>query len=189
MRRLLIGTDTESDDAVAVLMALRHPAIQIEALTVVGGNVGFDQAVQNALCTVELSGADVIVDTILGSPGEITLVTLGPLTNVAIAAQRAPEIVDAVAWVVVMGGTGVNGPGNVSAMAEYNVWADSEAAQIVVRSGLPLELVGWDISLASAFVDAERHARMQAMGSGYSEVAVDIARVVRRFAIGRVTGR
>ena len=187
MRRLLIGTDTESDDAVAVLMALRHPAIQIEALTVVGGNVGLDQAVQNALYTVELSGADVIVDTILGSPGEITLVTLGPLTNVAIAAQRAPEIVDAVAWVVVMGGTGVNGPGNVSAMAEYNVWADSEAAQIVVRSGLPLELVGWDSSLA--LVDAERHARMQAMGSGYSEVAVDIARVVRRFAIGRVTGR
>ncbi|MEQ8841959.1 MAG: nucleoside hydrolase [Acidimicrobiales bacterium] len=230
MRRFLIDTDTASDDAVAILMALRHPDIEVEALTVSCGNVGLDQAVQNALYTVELCGvdvpvhsgaarplmrelematevhgadgmgdcglvlsgrtpapgrgADIIVDTILGAPGEITLVTLGPLTNVALALLRAPEIVDAVARVVVMGGTGVNGPGNVSAMAEYNFWADPEAAQIVVRSGLPLELVGWDISIGSAVVDADRHAQMRAMGTKYSEFAVDIAQVVRRFAMG-----
>jgi purine nucleosidase len=230
MRRFLIDTDTASDDAVAILMALRHPDIQVEALTVVCGNVGLDQAVQNALYTVELCesdipvyagaskpmmreletadyvhgadgmgdcglplrgrtpasgrGADVIVDTILESPGEITLVALGPLTNVALAVMRAPEIVDAVARVVVMGGTGVNGPGNVSAMAEYNFWADPEAAQIVARSGLPLEFVGWDISIASAVVGPEQHARMAAMGTKYSEFAVNIAQVVRGFAIG-----
>ncbi|MEZ5245571.1 MAG: nucleoside hydrolase [Acidimicrobiales bacterium] len=229
MRRFLIDTDTASDDAVAILMALRHPEIQVEALTVVCGNVGLDQAVQNALYTVELCGADVpvhpgaarpmmrtletadyvhgadgmgdcglplhgripaegrgadvIVDTILGAPGEITLVTLGPLTNVALAVLRAPEIVDAVDRVVVMGGTGVHGPGNVSAMAEYNFWADPEAAQIVVRSGLPLELVGWDISISSAVVDADRHARMRAVGTKYSDFAVDIAQVVRRYAM------
>jgi purine nucleosidase len=230
MRRFLIDTDTASDDAVAILMALRHPDVEVEALTVVCGNVGLDQAVQNALYTVELCGAevpvyagasqpmmrtlemadyvhgadgmgdcglplrgrtpapgrgaDVIVDTILGSPGEITLVTLGPLTNVALAVMRAPEIVEAVARVVVMGGTGLHGPGNVSAMAEYNLWADPEAAQIVARSGLPLELVGWDISIGSAVVDAERHAQMQAMGTKYSKFAVDIAQVVRQYAIG-----
>jgi purine nucleosidase len=230
MRRFLIDTDTASDDAVAILMALRHPDIRVEALTVIGGNVGLDQAVQNALYTVEFCGADVpvhagavrpmmrtletadhvhgtdgmgdcglalqgrmpaegrgadvIVDTILEAPGEITLVTLGPLTNVALAVLRAPEVVDAVDRVVVMGGTGVNGPGNVSVMAEYNVWADPEAARIVVRSGLPLELVGWDISVSSALVDEQRHERMRAMGTKYSEFAVDIARVVRRFAVG-----
>jgi purine nucleosidase len=230
MRRFLIDTDTASDDAVAILMALRHPDVRVEALTVVSGNVGLDQAVQNALYTVELCGADVpvhagaskpmmrsldmadyvhgadgmgdcglplhgrtptpgrgadvIVDTILSAPGEITLVALGPLTNVALAVLRAPEIVDAVSRVVVMGGTGVHGPGNVSAMAEYNFWADPEAAQIVVRSGLPLELVGWDISIGSAVVDADRHARMAAIGTRYSEFAVSIARVVREYAMG-----
>ena len=229
MRRFLIDTDTASDDAVAIVMALRHPDIQVEALTVVGGNVGLDQAVQNALYTVELCGAevpvyvgarqpmmrtletaqyvhgedgmgdcglplsgrtpaegrgaDVIVDTILGSPGEITLVTLGPLTNVALAVLRAPEIVQAVDRVVVMGGTGVNGPGNVSAMAEFNFWADPEAAQIVTRSGLPLEFVGWDISIASAVVDADRHEAMNAIGTPLADFAVSIAGTVREFAM------
>ncbi|MDW3219578.1 MAG: nucleoside hydrolase [Acidimicrobiales bacterium] len=229
MRRFLIDTDTASDDAVALVMALRHPDVQVEAITVSCGNVGLDQAVQNALYTVEFCGADVpvhagaqrpmmrtletaqyvhgadgmgdcglplsgrtpaegrgcdvLVDTILGAPGEITLVTLGPLTNVALAVMRAPEIVDAVDRVVVMGGTGVNGPGNVSAMAEYNFWADPEAAQIVARSGLPLELVGWDISIASAVVTAERHEAMKALGTPMGDFAVKIARVVREFAM------
>ena len=228
MRRFLIDTDTASDDAVALVMALRHPDIQVEAITVVCGNVGLDQAVQNALYTVELCdtavpvhagaakpmmrtletaqyvhgvdgmgdcglplsgrtptegrGCDVLVDTILGAPGEITLVTLGPLTNVALAVMRAPEIIDAVDRVVVMGGTGVNGPGNVSAMAEYNFWADPEAAQIVTRSGLPLEFVGWDISITSALVTPSRHAAMKAMGTPLADFAVNISRVVRDFA-------
>ena len=230
MRRFLIDTDTASDDAVAILMALRHPDIRVEALTVVAGNVGLDQAVQNARYTTELCGADVpvyagaaapmmralqtaqdvhgndgmgdcgldltgraptpgrgvdvIVDTILDSPGEITLVTLGPMTNVAIAVLRAPEIVEAVDRVVVMGGTGVHGPGNISAMAEFNFWADPEAAQVVVRSGLPLELVGWDISITSAVVDDQRRATMEAIDTAYSRFVIDIARVVREFAIG-----
>ena len=58
MRRFLIDTDTASDDAVAIVMALRAPDVQVEALTVVAGNVALDQAVQNALYTVELCGAD-----------------------------------------------------------------------------------------------------------------------------------
>ena len=229
MRRFLIDTDTASDDAVALVMALRHADVNVEAITVVSGNVGLDQAVQNALYTVELCGADVpvyagaakpmmrpletaeyvhgkdgmgdagyplsgrvpvegrgadvIVETILGAPGEITLVALGPLTNVAIAVLLAPEIASAVDRVVVMGGTGVNGPGNVSAMAEYNFWADPEAAAVVTRAGFPIEFVGWDISIASAVVDAARHEAMKAIGTPLSKFAVDIAQVVRRFAM------
>lgn len=229
MRRFLIDTDTASDDAVAIVMALRHPDVTVEALTVVAGNVGLEQAVQNALYTVELCGestpvyagrdtpimreletaqnihgidgmgdcglplsgrtpapgraVDVIVDTILGSPGEITLVCLGPLSNIATALLRAPELADAVERVVIMGGTGVNGPGNISAMAEFNFWADAEAANIVTASGMPLEFVGWDISIGSAIVTAERHEAMRAIGTPLSQFAVDIAQVVRRFAL------
>ena len=229
MRRFLIDTDTASDDAVAIVMALRHPDVTVEALTVVAGNVGLDQAVQNALYTVEICGestpvyagrdrpimreletaqnihgedglgdcglplfgrtpasgrgVDVIVDTILGSPGEITLVCLGPLSNVASALLRAPEIADAVERVVIMGGTGVHGPGNVTPLAEFNFWADAEAAHIVTASGMPLEFVGWDISVESAHVTEERHQAMRALGTPLSEFAVNVAQVVRRFAI------
>jgi purine nucleosidase len=69
MRRFLIDTDTASDDAVALVMALREPTISIDAITVVAGNVPLDQAVQNALYTVELCGSDVPV--FAGQPGPL----------------------------------------------------------------------------------------------------------------------
>ncbi len=230
LKRILIDTDTGSDDAIAILMALRHPEVQVEALTAVAGNVEVGQAVQNALYTVELCGsdvpvhvgadapmlcrletaqyvhgqdgmgdcgldlrgrtpaegraADVIVDTVLGSPGEITIVAIGPLTNLAIALLRAPEIADAVERVVVMGGTGVNGPGNVTPMAEFNFWVDAEAARIVARSGMPLEFVGWDVSIQSALVTAERDAELRALDTRYSDFALDVSSAVAAFARG-----
>src|SRR5260370_2061479 len=133
-RRFLIDTDTASDDAVALLMALRHPDVEVEAITVVAGNVPVEMGVQNALYTRDLAGAgdvpvyvgaaqprsgpqqlayhvhgadgmgdiglglhgrepaagdaaEVLVEAIRARPGELTLVTLGPLTNLAPAFQ------------------------------------------------------------------------------------------------------
>ena len=88
---------------------------------------------------------DVIIDTLKTNPGEITLVTLGPLTNIATALLRAPEIASLVQRCVVMGGA-ANVVGNVTPAAEYNIWVDPEAAKIVFHSGIPIEMVGWELS-------------------------------------------
>jgi len=227
-RKFLIDTDTASDDAVAMCMALRHPDIEVVGFTVVAGNVPLDQAVQNALYTVELCGEStpvyvgaaapmardlstaqmvhgddgfgdigldlqgrkptpgwgpqVIVDTIREHPGEITLVALGPLTNVAIALLWAPDIVEKVQRVVIMGGTGEHGPGNIAPNAEFNFWVDPEAVRVVLRSGMPLELVGWDISITSAVVTEKRQAEIRALGTDLANFSIDIQATLQAYA-------
>ena len=228
MRKFLIDTDTASDDAVAMCMALRHPDIDVVGFTVVAGNVPLDQAVQNALYTVELCGATTpvyagaseplardletaqnvhgqdgmgdigldlqgrtpaegwapqfIVDTIRAYPGEITLVAIGPLTNFAIALLWAPDIAEKVDRVVIMGGTGEHGPGNVSPTAEFNFWVDPEAVRVVLRSGMPVELVGWDISTTSAVVTEQRRDELRALQSELADFSMDIQATLQAYA-------
>lgn len=190
----LIDTDTASDDAVALIMALRSPDVRVLAITTVAGNVAVQQAARNALYTVELCGSNVpvhigaekplrrehqsahwfhgrdglgdhgypaphrapekkpaveaIVETIEGNAG-LVLVTLGSLTNIALVLQRKPEIAAKVSRCVIMGGAPCC-EGNVTPAAEYNIWCDPEAARIVIRSGLPVELVGWHLCRGDA---------------------------------------
>jgi purine nucleosidase len=191
---LLIDTDTASDDAVALLMALRSSSVRVLAITTVAGNVDVEQATRNALYVTELCnvatpvykgagkplyrslqvahwfhgkdglgdhgyplprrapetqhGVAALIATIEKNPG-LTLVTLGPLTNVALALAQAPEIVQGIARCVIMGGAPCC-EGNVTPAAEYNIWVDPEAARIVFRSGLPIELVGWQLCRGQA---------------------------------------
>ena len=227
LRRFLVDADTASDDAVALVMALNHPDVQVEAITVVGGNVPLAQGVQNALYTVErcdkhvpvyagisgpllrplqtaqfchgedgmgdiglpLSGrrpadghaVDVLLDTIRRFSGEITLVTLGPLTNVAVALVKDPEIAGMVERCVVMGGIG-HGYGNIVPAAEYNIWVDPEAAKIVFDSALPITMVGWDVSHKYAtFSDAEADALR--CTSDLGAFCVGIQRAMREFGV------
>ncbi len=86
---------------------------------------------------------DAIISTIEANPG-LVLVTLGPLTNVALALAKKPEIARQVSRCVVMGGAPCC-EGNVTPAAEYNIWVDPEAARMVMRSGLPVELIGWHL--------------------------------------------
>ena len=123
----------------------------------------------------------VIIDTIRNHPGEITLVAIGPLTNVAIALLMAPDIADLVERVVIMGGTGEHGPGNISPTAEFNFWVDPEAVRVVLRSGMPLEFVGWDISISSAVVTSERQEQLRAVGK-LGNFAVDIQATLQNYA-------
>ena len=228
MTRLLIDTDTASDDAVALLMALCTPGVEVEAITVVGGNMPLEQGVQNALYTVELCGrqtpvyagmakpllrpletaenvhgqdgmgdiglplrgrtaagndaVSVLLDRVSDSPGEFTLVTLGPLTNVAMAILRDPSFASKVARCVTMGGTGEL-PGNVTPLAEYNIWVDPEAARIVFESGIPIEMVGWDISRKYATFGPEDSARLAGLDTARARFCVAIQRALTKYAL------
>src|ERR1035441_7653772 len=96
---------------------------------------------------------DAILAAIQAHPG-IVLVTLGPLTNVAMALGRAPGIAAMVSRCVIMGGNPCC-EGNVTPAAEYNMWVDPEAARVVLRSGLPVELVGWHLCRGEAVLSAK----------------------------------
>lgn len=109
---------------------------------------------QNGLANIELPpskckvdgryGPDLIIQLVHASPHEITLVPVGPLTNIALAVERDPSIVPLVKEVILMGG-GISG-GNVNAAAEANIYNDPEAAQVVFQAGWPLTMVGLDVA-------------------------------------------
>ncbi|OXM87237.1 nucleoside hydrolase [Paenibacillus rigui] len=90
--------------------------------------------------------APFMIDRIQSQPNQVTVITVGTLTNLALAIQQAPDIVRQVERVVVMGGA-VTVPGNVTAYAEANVFADPDAADYVFRSGIPVTLVGLDVTM------------------------------------------
>lgn len=215
-RKLLIDTDTASDDAVALIMALRSPEVSVVAITTVAGNVTIEQATQNALYTVELCDAtvpvfggaaaplirppedavwfhgrdglgdhgykpaariaaagfavDAIVRTVAGNPG-IEIITLGPLTNLALALRQWPQLAAHVSRCVVMGGAPCC-EGNVTPAAEFNFWVDPEAARVVLRSQLPIELLGWQLSRGAAVVNAAETKEILALGSSIAEFAI-----------------
>jgi purine nucleosidase len=125
------------------------------------------------------AAARVLVDEIRARPGEMTLVTLGPLTNVAAAIELAPEIATQLRSLVVMGGTSDH-RGNVTAAAEYNIWADPEAAAIVFASGAPLTMVGWDISRKYAVITPQDADELRALGP-LGAFSVDIQRTLIAF--------
>jgi len=213
----LIDTDTASDDAVALIMALRSPDIRVLAITIVAGNVSARQAARNALYTAELCGADVpvfigaekplhrehqdaswfhgrdglgdhgypppqrapeqvgaveaLLATIDANPG-LTVVTLGPLTNIALALQQRPEIAAKVGRCVIMGGAPCC-EGNVTPAAEYNIWCDPEAARIVTRSGLPVELVGWHLCRGEAVLNLNDIERALSLDTPLAKFAIE----------------
>ncbi|MEK5444765.1 nucleoside hydrolase [Fredinandcohnia sp. FSL W7-1320] len=104
---------------------------------------------------------DYIIEQVKKLPHEVTIIAVGPLTNLALAVQKAPEIVELVSDVVIMGGA-VFVPGNVNPYAEANIFTDPEAAEVVFASGLPITLVGLDVTMQTLLprqnVDAWRNA-------------------------------
>ncbi|MCE2472719.1 MAG: nucleoside hydrolase [Anaerolineae bacterium] len=218
-RPFLIDTDAGSDDAVALMMALRHSDVDVRAITVVAGNVPLEQGLVNSLYFAELCAVDVpvfagadrpllreyvsadwfhgvdglgdwgdrylprhtaasekhavdaIVETVRARPG-IALVTLGPLTNIALALRKAPDIAGLVSRCVIMGGAACTN-GNVTPAAEYNIWCDPEAARIVFRSGLPIEMVGWEFSQGDFVLSLADIEAVRGIGTPYADFTID----------------
>lgn len=191
-KRVILDTDPGIDDALAILLALASPEVQLEAVTVVSGNSPLAQCVTNALSVLELAGAshipvaagvtvplvqplltapethgntglgyaqlpppshdpvaqhavDLLIERIMGAPGEITLVAVAPLTNIALAIRREPRIVQAVREVIIMGGA-LRHQGNTTPLAEFNTYVDPHAAHIVYHSGMPITLAPLDVT-------------------------------------------
>ena len=232
-RTLLIDTDGGSDDVVALIMALRSPAVRVAAITVIAGNVPVEQATRNALYTVEVCGAqtpvyagaakpqlrnlvtaewfhgkdglgdhgyapasrkqesayavDAIIQTVLANPG-IEIVTLGPLTNLALAIGREPRIIKAIGRCIAMGGAPCC-EGNVTPAAEFNIWVDPEAAKTVFRAGLPIEMVGWHLCRGAAALNEQDIGKILALKTPLAEFAIrcnSIAAEAYRLQTGEV---
>jgi purine nucleosidase len=189
-KKIIFDTDPGTDDAMALMLALNSPELDVRAVTVVPGNVTARQGLENALRMISLAnrcdipvaagaqhplfqklitaefwhgknglanielppskckvdsryGPDLIIEMVHAAPHEITLVPIGPLTNIALAVEKDPSIVPLVKEVILMGGS-ITG-GNVNAAAEANIYNDPEAAQIVFQAGWPLTMVGLDV--------------------------------------------
>ncbi len=114
---------------------------------------------------------DAMIATIEQNPG-LVLVTLGPLTNIASALQRKPDIATKVSRCVIMGGAPCC-EGNVTPAAEYNIWCDPEAARIVMRSGLPIELVGWHLCRGEAALNLNDIERVLSLDTHLARFAIE----------------
>lgn len=112
-----------------------------------------------------------IIEQVLKAPGEVTLVTAGPMTNLALAMRLEPKIIPAIKQVVFMGGC--YQLGNVTPAAEFNVFADGDAAHVVFTSGVKLTMVGLDVS-RKALCLPDVMARMAAIGNNASKLFVDM---------------
>ena len=126
------------------------------------------------------NAVDKLIEAIHLHAGHIELVTLGPLTNIALALQQDPSIARSVKRCVVMGAV-ADHIGNVTQVAEFNMWVDPEAVDVVLRSGMHLEFVGWDISRTEAVVTPQESAMIRSLGTERANFSVDIQRVLEKF--------
>ncbi|MDH3539511.1 MAG: nucleoside hydrolase [Acidimicrobiia bacterium] len=216
MRRVIIDTDPGQDDAVALLLALASPELEVQAITVVAGNVPLERTVHNALVIRDLArrpgvpvyagaaqplvrplvtaeyvhgvtgldgaelpaplgevapghAADAIIEIVRASPpNTVTLCTLGPLTNVALALDRDPGLAERLEGIVMMGGGFFEG-GNVTPAAEFNIYVDPQAAARVFDSGVSLTMMPLDVT-HQVLASAQRVDRFRAMGTRVGEV-------------------
>jgi len=217
----ILDTDTAQDDCIAIIAGLVDPEADLRAITMVAGNVGFDQQIRNAHLTLNAVGrlgevpihlgcrrplvvpwvsaenvhgdgsggltmdfdgttteaehaVDALIRLTAEAPGEISVVAIGPLTNIAMAAVKDPSFVRNVNQLVVMGGSN-NGRGNITAAAEFNLYADPHAARIVFESGFDITVVPWaPLTLNDAVFSREQLAGIGRIGTPLSQFFIQV---------------
>ncbi|QFU08956.1 Pyrimidine-specific ribonucleoside hydrolase RihA [Rhodobacteraceae bacterium THAF1] len=225
--KIIIDTDPGQDDAVAILMALASPEIEVLGLTAVAGNVPLDLTAKNARIVLELAGrtdvpvfagadrpllrplvtaehvhgrtgldgpdlpdptmplqathaVDFIIDTLrTEASGTVTLVPIGPLTNIALALAKAPDIAPRIARIVLMGGAYFE-VGNITPAAEFNIYVDPEAAALVFASGVPLTVLPLDVT-HKALVTKPRNDAFRALNTPVGTAVAQMTDFYERF--------
>ena len=209
---IMMDVDTGIDDAMALMFAIKHPDIDVRAVSCVSGNVGVERVVENTLKILDVldapdipvaagslrpliedprSAAHVHGQDGLGNLGlpassrrpapvhavemmrrvlsdsaePLTVVALAPLTNLALLLRTYPECAAKIARILFMGGSA--SVGNATAVAEFNIWHDPEAAHVVINSGVPLTMYGLDV-FNTVGLDA---ARVQEIAAAPGRVA------------------
>ncbi|TNC73387.1 nucleoside hydrolase [Rubellimicrobium roseum] len=227
-RKIIIDTDPGQDDAIAILLALASPEIELLGVTTVAGNVPLARTQENARKAVELSGrpvpvmagcdrplrrplstaehvhgktgldgadlpepsipldprhgVDFLIDTLRAHPaGTVTICILGPMTNVATAFLRAPDLVERVREIVLMGG-GYFEQGNITPAAEFNIYVDPEAAETVIKCGRPVTIIPLDCT-HKALTTRARVDAFRALGTRVGAVVAGWLDFFERFDV------
>ena len=124
-------------------------------------------------------GSDYLIEKIMSAPGEITLVAIGPLTNIALAIRQEPRIVENVKEVFIMGGA-IRHEGNTTPLAEFNAYVDPHAAQIVFHSGMPITLTPLDVTYECVFLKDDLN-RLLKIDSPITKFIADATRFYMEF--------
>src|SRR6266702_1924654 len=203
-RKIILDCDPGHDDAMAILLAHGNPEIELVAIATVAGiqdvpvAAGCDRPLTRELKTAGyihgesgLDGpsfgeptvpldprhaVDMIIELLMQSSGDITLVPTGPLTNIAMAVRKDPRIVEKVKEIILMGGAYTRG--NTTPAAEFNIYVDPEAAAIVFTAGWPLTMVGLDLTHQALATPAVLQ-RISGLGTPVSRVAVQLMEFFR----------
>ena len=225
--KIIIDTDPGQDDAVAILLALASPEIEVLGITAVAGNVPLNLTKKNARIVCELAqkteikvfagcdtpmkrplvtaehvhgktgldgptlpdpqmplqkqhAVDFIIETVRNNEaGTITLCPLGPLTNIATAIEKAPDIKEKVQEIVLMGGAYFE-VGNITPTAEFNIYVDPEAAEIVFQSNIKVTVLPLDVT-HKALVTKARNDAFRALNSPVGKAVAEMTDFFERF--------
>ncbi|MBN1314374.1 MAG: nucleoside hydrolase [Anaerolineales bacterium] len=167
---------------IPVFMGCELPLVQPSLLAPeTHGNfgIGYAQPPQPTIMAQEQHAVDYLIDHILANPGEITLVPIGPLTNLAIAIRKEPRVVEAVKEVFIMGGA-IRHEGNTTPLAEFNTYVDPHAAYIVYHSGMPITLAPLDVTYQCILRPADVE-RLRRINSPITEFVAEATRFYMEF--------
>lgn len=224
-RKVIFDSDTASDDTIALMLA--SDFFEVKGVTIVAGNVKFENEIRNALFTLEYSGLSDIpvfvgsnrpilgkwrtveevhgkngmgdwkiseptkkpesehaIDAIIRLSkeynGELEILAVSPLTNLALAYLKDHDLVKRIRKVWIMGGA--FSKGNTTPLAEFNFWVDPEAANIVVSAGFDITVVPWEVTEESATIYDNEWEKIEKLGNRRSEFFINVNRVLREYS-------